>query len=118
MSSARLKRIQNWPKRAHEVRYSVKALADHCGVSVRALELFFSSTRRESPSSWLKRLRMQRAIELLRDGSNVNETADCLGYRDRSHFSRQFKRHYGLAPKLFALCPKKAETTLFAHLAT
>jgi transcriptional regulator GlxA family with amidase domain len=118
MSNSRLQRIQSWPQLAHEARYSVKALAEHCGVSVRALEIFFSAARRESPRCWLKRLRMQRAIELLRDGSNVNETADCLGYHDHSHFSRDFKKLYGLAPKGLATPSKKWRNSSFSHSAT
>jgi AraC-like DNA-binding protein len=118
MNTSRLHHIQTWSQLAHEAGYSVKALAANCGISVRALEMFFSSTRRESPRCWLKRLRMQRAIELLGDGSNVNETAEHLGYDDRSHFSREFKKHYGLAPKLFAFRAKRSRTASLAHSAT
>ena len=118
MNNSALRRIQNWPERAHEAGYAVKALAGNCGVSVRALEMFFSSAKREPPRRWLKRLRMERAIELLRDGSNVNQTADCLGYQDRSHFSRAFKKHCGLAPKRFGARTGREETVSFAHSAT
>jgi transcriptional regulator GlxA family with amidase domain len=118
MNNPPLHRIQGWPQLAHSAGYSVKALAKLCGVSVRALEMFFSSAKREPPRRWLKRLRMQRAIELLRDGSNVNETAGCLGYHDRSHFSREIKKHHGLAPKRLATPTARAETASFAHSAT
>jgi AraC-like DNA-binding protein len=113
-----LQRIQNWSQLANEAGYSVKALAKLCGVSVRALEVFFLAVMRESPHRWLKRLRMQRAIELLRGGSNVNETADGLGYHDRSHFSREFKKHFGLVPKRFAAPSRGGETAPSSHLAT
>jgi len=118
MNTPRLYRIQNWPQLAHEAKYSVNGLAENCSVSVRTLEVFFLTVRRESPRCWLKRLRMERAVELLREGSNVNETAECLGHRDRSHFSREFKKHYGLAPKPFAFRAKRAETASFALSAT
>jgi AraC-like DNA-binding protein len=118
MSNSRLQRIQNWPQLAHETGYSVKRLAQRCGVSVRTLELFFASAKCEFPRRWLKRLRMRRAVELLRDGSNVNETADCLGYHDRSHFSREFKKYHGLAPRPFALGASSEQTASFAHSAT
>jgi transcriptional regulator GlxA family with amidase domain len=98
MRSCRLARIQNWPQRAHDAKYSVRALAKACGVSVRTLERFFLPAFSEPPRGWLKRLRMRRAVELLRDGSNVSETAFCLGHEDPSHFSREFKKGYGYAP--------------------
>ena len=84
---------------AAEAKYSIKALAENCGVSVRVLERFPLLAFSDSPRGWLKRLRMQRAMELLRDGSNVKETAASLGYEDPSHFSSQFKECFGFAPK-------------------
>jgi AraC-like DNA-binding protein len=54
---------------------------------------------------------MQRAIELLRDGSTVKETPDCLGYADPSHFSREFKNHYGFAPNKNANPPARTAAT-------
>ena len=107
MSNSPLQRIQNWQQLAHDVKYSVKALAKACGVSVRALEMFFVAVMHESPRRWLNRLRMKKAVELLCGGSNVSEAADCLGYRDRSHFSREFKRSYGVAPKRFQLATSR-----------
>jgi AraC-like DNA-binding protein len=47
------------------------------------------------------RLRMQRAIEHLRDDHNISVTAFWLGYQDPSHFSREFKKHYGFAPNKY-----------------
>jgi transcriptional regulator GlxA family with amidase domain len=99
MNSSHLRRIQDWPQRAHEVKYSVRELAKGYGMSVRVLERRFSLAVRDSPRHLLKRLRMQRAIELLRDGSNVNETADRLGYKYSTHFSAEFKQVYGVPPR-------------------
>jgi AraC-like DNA-binding protein len=72
---------------------------EDCAVSVRTLERFSLPAFGDTPRRWLRVLRMQRAVELLRDGSNVSETAFCLGYEDPSHFSREFKKGYGFAPK-------------------
>jgi AraC-like DNA-binding protein len=53
----------------------------------------------DTPRRWLKRLRMQRAVELLRDGSNISETADRLGYKYPTHFSAEFKQVHGVPPR-------------------
>jgi transcriptional regulator GlxA family with amidase domain len=105
--NARLHHIQSWPQLAHEANYAVSALAKSCGVSVRNLERLFLLALGETPRRLLKRLRMQRAIELLRDGSTVKETSACLGYEDPSHFSREFKNHYGFAPNRARIRLKK-----------
>lgn len=86
----------------------MEALAKACSVSVRSLERFWGPTFRETPRRWLKRLGMQRAIEVLRDGSTVKETSACLGYEDPSHFSREFKEWYGFPPNKSANPPAKA----------
>jgi AraC-like DNA-binding protein len=95
----RLNRIYDWGERAHKTRYSVSELAKSCNVTPRTLERFFVAAFHDTPHGWLNRLRLHRAPELLRGGCNVNETAYELGYKDRSHFSREFKTHYGSCPK-------------------
>ncbi len=99
MNSSRPQRFYDWQQLAQQVEYSVSALAKACGVSVRTLERRFPPALGDTPGRCLRRLRMHRAIELLRDGSTVKETSACLCYRDPSHFSREFRREYGLAPK-------------------
>lgn len=39
------------------------------------------------PRAWITELKGKRAIELLRNGSNVNETADRLGYQHARNFA-------------------------------
>jgi AraC-like DNA-binding protein len=94
-----LHHIHAWPQLARQASYSVSALAKACGVSVRTLERFFLPAFGETPRRWLKRLRMQRAVELLCDGSNISETADRLGYKYPTHFSAEFKQVHGVPPR-------------------
>jgi AraC-like DNA-binding protein len=51
-----------------------------------------------SPRVWLFEQRQRQALELLRDGSSVKETAIILGYKSPTHFSRDFKKHFGYSP--------------------
>ena len=119
MNNPRIHHIEDWSQLAHQAGYSVSALAKSCNLSVRSLERFCLTAFGDTPCRWLNALRMQRAIELLRDGSNVNETADCLGYHDRSHFSREFRKHYGITPKRYTSpSAEEAPTPTMSHSAT
>jgi AraC-like DNA-binding protein len=109
--NSRLQHIQGWPQLAHQAGYSVAAMAKACGASVRTLERFFLPAFGGTPRRWLKRLRMQRALELLRDGSTIKETSGCLGYEDPSHFSREFKKCYGFPPNKNANPPARTAAT-------
>ena len=54
-----------------------------------------------SPLYWMNRLRQVRGLALLNQGMSVKETAYELGYRQTSHFSREFKRFHGVPPSSF-----------------
>lgn len=99
---SQLDRVQNWPERARSSGYSASALAQNCRISVRQLERYFFDHFRRSPQQWLGELRLSRARELLRDGSTVKETAALLEYKNPTHFSHDFKKHYGMAPARYS----------------
>lgn len=94
-----LKGIIYWPNQAVKANWSVKKLAKQCGISVRTLERHFQVETGLSPQKWLNNERQCRAIELLRDGSTIKETADVLGYKTQHALSRAFKKYYGVPPK-------------------
>lgn len=56
----------------------------------------------ETPLQLLNRLKMAQAAELFTtQGLLVKEAADQCGYADPFHFSRVFKRVYGIPPETF-----------------
>jgi AraC-like DNA-binding protein len=99
-----LHQIRNWPELAPAAGYRSKTLAGLCKVSVRQLERFFVGKFNKSPHCWLREARLGRAVELLRDGSSVKETAALLGYKAVAHFTRDFKKWSGMSPASFARC--------------
>jgi methylphosphotriester-DNA--protein-cysteine methyltransferase len=93
-----LKQIQAGPKLARQARWSVSVMAKQCGLSTGTLRRQFLRQMGMTPKAWLTEQRIRQAIELLRDGSSVKETAYCLGFKQQTNFTRQFKEHWGTCP--------------------
>ena len=52
--------------------------------------------------SYVAEVRMQRALELLQDGSMpVRDVASSVGYRQPAQFAKTFRRHHGAPPSSF-----------------
>ena len=61
-----------------------------------------------TPYSFLTRLKMQHAAQLLvRSGVMVKQAAEAVGFVDPYHFSRAFKRFHGISPNDFAQSAKQ-----------
>ena len=52
----------------------------------------------DSATVFLRRFLMARANEMLAAGHTVGEVSDALGFSYPQHFSRVYKRHFGVAP--------------------
>ena len=55
----------------------------------------------DSATSYIRRFIMQRAQQLLIGGAAISETAESLGFDYPQHFTRQFKKHFGITPSNF-----------------
>lgn len=55
----------------------------------------------DSATSHIRRFIMQRAQQLLMSGSTISETAESLGFDYPQHFTRTFKKHFGVTPREF-----------------
>ncbi|EJL94345.1 DNA-binding domain-containing protein, AraC-type [Herbaspirillum sp. CF444] len=63
----------------------------------------FKRTVGMTPHAWLIRLRLERALVLLkaRDAMPIVEIAHAVGFFDQSHFTRAFQHAYGVNPSNF-----------------
>lgn len=68
----------------------------------RFLKLF-KRTVSMTPHAWLVRLRLEKAIEMIKaqGGWSIAEVAHAVGFFDQSHFTRAFRQAYGIAPSSF-----------------
>lgn len=74
----------------------VKAL----GISSRTLNRIFA-LEATTPIRWIWRKRLERAHDMLRDGTGqrVTDVALSCGFSSFSHFTRAFKAEYGVTPR-------------------
>jgi signal transduction histidine kinase/ligand-binding sensor domain-containing protein/DNA-binding response OmpR family regulator len=65
----------------------------------------------ESPSDLLRRMRLERAAQLLRDGAgSVSEIAYGVGFKSVAHFSNRFQDHFGVRPSAYRAGRETANT--------
>jgi len=77
----------------------LETLAATAGMSLSKLKQVFPMVCGMPPFAYLRMLRMERAMHLLRDeGRSVTEAALEIGYSNLSHFSKTFFEHFGIKP--------------------
>ena len=92
---------EQWEALAQKAHYNANELAKLCGVSPRQLQRHFRRTFRCSPQSWLNERRLGVAQDLLLSGEPVKKVALDLGFKQISHFCRQFKSQNNMTPSEF-----------------
>jgi AraC family transcriptional regulator len=76
----------------------VAALAEIAGRSPFHFSRVFTRSVGMTPHRWVVHLRLQRAIELVREGrSSLDEIAARTGFADQSHLSRWVRRVHGVS---------------------
>ena len=84
----------------YDQQLRVESIADELGMSVSGFHHHFKAVTAMSPLQYQKRLRLQEARRLLLGGGfTATDVAFRVGYNDSSHFSREYKRLFGLPPK-------------------
>ena len=79
---------------------NISHLSSLCGITPEYFRRLFREHFGDSPISYINKMKIKKAEELLSSGMySISEAAYLSGYTDLSHFSREFKRHVGLAPK-------------------
>lgn len=90
-----LKFIQN----EYAGKMDVEQLADKARMSASAFHRAFKEVTSESPMQYLKKVRLNRARDLMvQENLKAYIAADRVGYESSSQFSREFKRYFGQTP--------------------
>ncbi|WP_312729295.1 helix-turn-helix transcriptional regulator, partial [Enterococcus sp.] len=63
------------------------------------LSKIFKEATGVSPINYLIEIRLKRAKDMLKnDNLTIKEVASAVGYQDAYHFSKSFKKLYGVSP--------------------
>ncbi len=73
-------------------------LAQLCELSPTQFQRRFKVSTGLTPYAWFARLRLEQAMVLLKQGLSGTEVAHQIGFYDQAHFSKAFKRAYGVSP--------------------
>jgi AraC-like DNA-binding protein len=82
--------------------WTLESLAAAAGMSRTGLAERFREAMGDTPLSYLRTLRLQKAMQLLADTAwPLDRVAEAVGYSDPFGFSKVFKRELGVSPREF-----------------
>jgi AraC-like DNA-binding protein len=94
-----IKQLKEHLTRTFLQEHCLQSLAKEFGTNTNKLMSLFKKVFGKSIFEFIGELRMDHAMELLRDrGLLVTEVARILGYKNPNHFSSAFKKRFGVNP--------------------
>lgn len=100
-------RADEWVDNARRSGYKLVRMSKTVGISERQLRRYTKKLFGCSPHHLLKVQRLIAAKRMLRERRSVKSVCFLLGFKQPSHFSRDFKTYHGLSPTAFlALNPQ------------
>ncbi|HBI3711711.1 TPA: AraC family transcriptional regulator [Vibrio parahaemolyticus] len=99
-SYARVAKALNRVHAEYHEQLNVQTLAEEANMSISAFHQAFRSVTLESPLQYIKKVRLNKARDLIQlEGKRVNDAARLVGYSSPSQFSREYKRHFNETPR-------------------
>ncbi len=86
-----------WAAQRLDERLGVSEAARRVGLSPDRMSHLFVEQTGLPFRTYLLWLRMTRAVELYADGASITQAAHEAGFADSAHFSRTFRRMFGVA---------------------
>lgn len=95
-----VEQIVNYFEDHYNEKISLDRIAENMYLSTFYISKIFKSETGEAPIRHLINIRLEKAKEVLEQNPSlsIKEVAALVGYEDAYHFSKQFKKHYGISP--------------------
>jgi YesN/AraC family two-component response regulator len=98
---ALVERVAAWVHDHAADPITTKAIAAALDRHPNYLGAVFHKVTGVSVMTYVTRVRMQRAAELILSGDKIDAVVLCTGYQSKSTFYRHFRQHFGMSPRLF-----------------
>ena len=95
-----VQQIMHYMETHYKEKISLDQIAANMYLSSFYISKIFKSETGDTPINYLISLRMQKARELLDENpeQSIQAVAMAVGYEDAYHFSKLFKKYFGLSP--------------------
>lgn len=95
-----VKKIINYLNENYENKISLDQIAHNMYLSPVYISKIFKEETGESPINYLIKIRLEKAKDILlnSDSGSIKSIANSVGYEDVYHFSKLFKKYYGISP--------------------
>jgi AraC-like DNA-binding protein len=98
----RLRKLFNWIENMLDGAITNEAMAGQAGMSVEAFIRWFKARTGRTPAAFVAERRIREACRLLAfSEDSIEQVAEGVGFTNRHHFSRVFKRYAGCGPAEF-----------------
>ena len=106
----RIRNVRDFINTHLEEDISLDELARRTGMSATAFLRFFKRECGITPYQYILQQRYNCAAKLLKNSNlTVEAICDAVGIKDRFHFSRQFKRLFGMPPAAYRSCYRQTQ---------
>lgn len=95
-----VEQILNYFEDHYNEKVSLDRIAENMYLSPFYISKIFKSETGDTPIRHLINIRLEKAREILIEESerSIQEVAACVGYDDAYHFSKLYKKHFGISP--------------------
>lgn len=82
--------------------FSIDRLCQEMAMSRTLFYIKLKTYTGKSPQDFIRVIRLERAVMLLRNGQSVTDTATLTGFDNAKYFSTVFKKYFGVSPSKFS----------------